>query len=160
MHKQELKGNNISLKGNKTRATKASKVKQKAQEPVTVLFVPRTPNGGLVKAMKEAEQELRNVCRTHWKIVEEAGTKLIMQLHQSDPWKDRECRHLATVDEGETPVLGTCRDINVSHRNICLKCREEGKIVEYLGEMHKSILESSIEHHNDVRYKPNKSHIL
>ena len=45
---------------------------EKHLQPETVIFIPRTPGGGLIKALTAAENELQKVCTTQVKLIEEA----------------------------------------------------------------------------------------
>ena len=62
------------------------------QEAETVMFVPSTPRGELVKAMKEADTNFRKGTRIKpIKFVERAGLSLTDMLVDSNPWGDQEC---------------------------------------------------------------------
>ena len=58
----------------------------------SVLFVPPTPGGLLVKRLKKREEELNKDNEERIKIVEKAGTKMGNILTQKNPFKKSKCK--------------------------------------------------------------------
>ena len=55
------------------RRRKGTKKSRGPAEPITVVFIPRTPGGNLLKALKEAEDKLGKACKRAYKVVEKRG---------------------------------------------------------------------------------------
>ena len=73
----------------------------------SIIFVPHTPRGELVKRLQKAEDtfsRLQDV--TRWKFVEKGGRKLIDILGNTNPWADEffgrlDCKPCTTNPEGK-----------------------------------------------------------
>ena len=62
-----------------------------------VLNVPCTPGGIFAKRMRTGEEEIRGPTGNVVKIVEEAGDKVIDQLHKSNPWRGDDCARVGCL---------------------------------------------------------------
>ena len=123
------------------------------------MFVPRTARGELTSRLRLGEQKVGKISNWKIKIVERGGDKLTSLLVTKNPWSDLKCGrtscHLCPNSDSDS----RCRRRSILYENRCLTCQENGKTVLYIGESGKSAFERADEHHKDVRYKPQKSHI-
>ena len=71
--------------------------------PVTVLFVPQTPQGALASKLKEKEVWLSMMQQEKTKIVERSGATIRQLLIRSNPWGQGHCGR----PEGECPPCDT-----------------------------------------------------
>ena len=153
---------------------------------VSVMFVPYTPEGELLRRLKEAEEEVANQTGIKIKMVEKAGTKLSDILHKSDPWQGKDCgRDLCllckTKAATEKNEKQDCTQRNIVYETWCLLCerRESEKIEEegleekekkeklkkirlykYIGESARSSYERGLEHQRDFSEMKLDSHML
>ena len=80
---------------------------------VTVIFVPRTPEGKLIQNLRVIEQKLGTVNHKTIRVVEEAGQKLVEVLCKGDPWEKVHCGKVGcTTCAPSWGKLGTCRTKN------------------------------------------------
>merc|ERR1712082_121659 len=126
--------------------------KRNPYAPVAPLFIPRTQDGALVRRMREMEEDLAKLgpkLMPKLKMVEQGGLMLKHILTNSNPWKDRPCNPpQCSTCQGEHP--GTCRILSVVYSNTCLKCKDLGKEIKYIGESARTMLERSKEHQRDA----------
>ena len=105
----------------------------------TVLFVPTTKDGILVKMLKKREEELNRFSNERIKIVEEGGTK-ISTLLTNNPFPVSKCngkaleRCFVCKSLGEDNPKISCRNNNVGYRLGCDTCAGRGKNRIYEGE--------------------------
>ena len=67
---------------------------QNEQETIewnTVMFVPYTWDGGLVKDLRAVETKMGPLTGWRIKFVERAGVKMVDMLHKADPWQGADC---------------------------------------------------------------------
>ena len=105
----------------------------------TVLFVPTTKDGVLMKMLKKREEELNRFSSERIKIVEEGGTK-ISTLLTKNPFPVARCNGKALEMcfvckslGGDNPKI-SCRSTNVGYRLGCETCAGRGKNKIYEGE--------------------------
>ena len=105
-------------------------------ESETVMFVPSTPRGELVKAMKEADTNFRKGTRIKpIKFVERAGLSLSDMLVDSNPWGDQECgRKGCFICRGVKRGIRNCMKEGVVYNITCEECKSKEKKAEYWGE--------------------------
>ena len=105
-------------------------------EPETVLFIPSTPRGELLKRMRETDlQYRRGTDMRQIKFVERAGVSLKDTLVSGNPWGDMKCgREDCFVCRGEKGGIGGCMKESVVYSIRCEECRKLNKTVEYWGE--------------------------
>ena len=121
--------------------------KEETKEITAVMFVSRTPRGELASRLREKEKELGKIGTMRMKILERNGAKLVNTLTRSDPWGDEscgrgDCRTCQTEEKGKYK----CRVRNITYKNTCIACAEQGKRTEYLGESSCSLYERTKEH--------------
>ena len=106
------------------------------QEPETVMFVPSTPRGELVKAMKEADNNFRKGTKIKpIKFIERAGISMTDMLLQSNPWGDMKCgREGCFVCRAEKGGIKDCMKESVLYSIKCDDCTERGRETKYWGE--------------------------
>ena len=63
----------------------------KEKDPVSVLFVPRTPNGELITRLREAEANITKVTGDKIKLVEKTGRMIKRIVHKSNPYSGENC---------------------------------------------------------------------
>ena len=132
----------------------------KNQDPLTVLFVPRTPGGKLAIMLRKSEEEISSITGDKVKIVERAGIMVKRLVCESNPWAGSNCRReecllCRNYQEGN----GNCRRRNVLYQTSCLQCKEKGKESVYYGESSRTGFERGLEHVADIRSKDKESHI-
>ena len=115
----------------------------------TVLFVPPTPGSGLLKEMRNREEELNRFNTERIKIVEKGGTKIEKLLTKKNPFKEEKCKDkgcpLCKGNYGELKIA--CNTNNLGYRWICRTCEQTKNISKvYEGETSRSIRVRSSEH--------------
>ena len=104
--------------------------KVKNREPKAVIFVPCTPNSGLVNALREGELQCEDISDTKVKFEELAGMQLARLICKTDPWSGKDCdRSACTMCETRIET-GEGKEQDCSKRNIlyetwCRRCKEE-----------------------------------
>ena len=120
------------------------------------MFIEATPNGELVKAIREVEDRHKISNTKRIKFIEKSGTKIIHTLRTTDPFKENcnETDCLACKNNGK---LSNCRKTNVGYKLQCKTCKERGKERVYEGESSRNLYLRSKEHVKDLRDKNEKS---
>ena len=109
------------------RKTGAGGAPDKPLTPVTVLFVPQTPQGALANKLKEKEAWLSMMQQEKTKIVERSGTTIRQLLIRSNPWGQGHCGR----PEGECPPCDMCdgkqrcQQRSVLYETFCTRCKEQ-----------------------------------
>ena len=130
-----------------------------AQQPSTVMFVPRTAGGTLLTMLKKVEEDLAKVTKKRIRLLEETGMKIRDMLCTSDPWEGTPClRPKCTTCQVEWGKAGACRARSLVYENICIPCREMKKVTRYIGETCRSLYERGKEHTSDATTLAKKSH--
>ena len=101
--------------------------------PDTVPFVKRTPNGDLVRQLKDSEAGLNKILKTEVKIVGRSGISLSNLLTSNDPWLKMDCdrKGFSTCSSGEC-TAGTCWKRSVVYEDIFKKCSVLKKTSKYI----------------------------
>ena len=109
---------------------------QAEQQPETVMFVPSTPGGELMKALKETDRDFRKGTKIKpIKFVERAGVSIADMLVESNPWGDRKCgRDKCFICRGEKGGVRHCMKEGVLYNITCNECKIQEKKAEYWGE--------------------------
>ena len=143
-------------------------VKTKKLQPSTVMFVPNTRRGTLVKKMKMNEDRLAEMTGFKINYIEAAGMKLgrvfSLDLSKNQPCgrSMEKCRSCSSP--GET--VENCRARCITYESRCIMCNPETKKVSshqeekdqpgqprdgiYIGESSRTIAERTNEHYNDA----------
>ena len=130
------------------------------QNPTTVIFVPRTPEGELAKRIRAAEQDLQKFCSSKVKIVEETGNMAKSLVHKANHWAGDDCgRDDCMVCVNGDEKKGDCRRRNNTYLTECRTCLERGEKVRYIGETARSCYERGLEHQRDARGEKEESHV-
>ena len=132
------------------------------QQPVTVLFVARTPGGELARRLRQAEAELAMIMGDKVKIVEKSGKMLKSILHRPNPMAGENCQrpNCLVCSHGGEEARSNCRQRNVSYRTDCLECKIVGKEAFYLGESSRTAFERGVEHNGDFETEKEDSHMF
>ena len=95
------------------------------EEAETVLFVPCTPRGELLKLMRETDRKFREGTSIRkFKFVERRGKSLQDLLVSGNPWSDQKCgREKCVICRRETGNLGECTRENALYRITCIECK-------------------------------------
>ena len=95
----------------------------------TVMFVPSTPRGELVKLMRETDRNFRTgTTIKQIKFVERAGPSVRDVLVSSNPWGDLKCgRDGCLVCRGEKGGIGSCMKEGVLYSIKCMECKSKGR---------------------------------
>ena len=129
--------------------------------PSAVLFIERTPNGGLAQRLRQKETEINQIGTKRIKIVERNGDQIQAMLTKSNPWGEPKCdrRDCISCLTSERDRGGECRDSNIVYKSTCKICKETGDKTSYVGETHRSLFERTREHAQDSMTAKEKSHI-
>ena len=130
------------------------------QDPVSVLFVDRSPEGQLITRLREKEREMQTVSGRKVKLVEKTGDQLKSLIWKSDPLGGIECWDLDCVVCQEETERQICRKKNVVYTSTCLKCKEKGETWVYVGETSRSLAERAGEHRQDLKDEKEHSHMF
>ena len=112
-------------RGERPSRRKTGGVGDKPLTPVTVLFVPQTPQGALAKKLTEQEVWLTKLSGEKTKIVERSGCTVRQILIRSNPWARGHCGR----PPGECPPCDTgdgkqsCQQRSVLYETFCLRCQ-------------------------------------
>ena len=159
------------------RIMKRGKIFRKAGKPGTitenntVVFVPSTKGGTLIRSLKEDEDRMAEITGFRIKFQEAGGNILAnafnTNLGSGQPCGRKDCPP-CEVSEGKVD----CKARSIMYESVCLECnpvssREEendkniqpaGRIGVYVGESSRSLHERATEHVRDARAFSEKSH--
>ena len=140
---RDLKKNNRKLNWYKTG--------QKEIEYKSVLFVPITKGGKLLKEMKKREHEINKNSDERIKIVEGGGVQLKNLLVDKNPFPNPVCelRKCILCKNNTREIKIPCRSNNVGYRLVCETCEEKGLHRTYEGETARSARTRGAEHMRD-----------
>ena len=162
---------------------------QKEQEDIqwnSVMFVPYTWDGGLVKDLRAVEIKMGPLTGWRIKFVERAGVKMVDMLHKADPWQGADCKRdrcklCDTKQKTGKNTTQSCTRRSVIYETHCATClaREEERIdnmeIEeqekknlkadikryvYIGESARSGYERLWEHQRSLEQLSPESHML
>ena len=169
MKKLTAKMNWFKKKGNKEekkvdgnrRGRKKGSPPAKELEPVTVMFIPRTPGGELLTRLRKAEEELSTVTGDRVKLVEKSGKMLKRSVVVTDPTAGSNCgrEKCLVCHQGDEKDAGRCKKRNVTYQTTCHRCKETGKKVNYFGESSRTGFERGVEHWADYLSRKEDSHM-
>jgi hypothetical protein len=144
---------------------------KQSMTPSTVIFVPSTRGGLLVKKLKENEEEMSNL--TGFKVkFQEAGEAKLINSFEKDLGKGRHCgRKPCPPCDMARENRHNCRSRNLIYESCCQTCNPSSLQVEksrntqprigvYVGETSRSLHERAVEHANDAKDFNPKSHIV
>ena len=130
---------------------------QSGIEYKTVLFVPVTKRGGLLKELKRREEEINKYSKDRIKILEDGGIQLKNILAKKDPFPIKKCEKKVCIvcDSEEKETLQfPCNSNNLGYRLECHTCIKNGKVSIYEGETSRSARIRGGEHTKDCEKKP------
>ena len=138
------------------KGNKKSEIKYKS-----ILFVPPTPGGELLRELKDREQELNKNNEFRIKIVEKGGMKVEEIMVNKNPFKTEKCTEkwcpLCSGKYGNIKIA--CNTSNTGYRWICKTCQQKkNKVKVYEGETSRSIRVRSLEHIK--AFEAQKSHSM
>ena len=120
----------------------------------TVLFVPVTKGGKLVKELKQREEEVNKFSKERIKIVEGGGIQMKNLLVKKNPFPITKCDRKKCII-CESNVTGKmkipCNSSNVGYKLICDTCSDKGKNKVYEGETARSARIRGSEHFNGFK---------
>ena len=164
---QSKKKENMTLRRNKRKRDadeqegEYEKEIEEERDPITVLFVPRTPGGELANQLKKKEEELGKLTTHRIRIVERNGEKLEHILTKPDPFGQEKCKKetclLCRTDEKE---MGKCKKKNIVYKIECRLCLKQGKTGTYWGETARTAQLRGGEHYKDFETQKESSHML
>ena len=129
------------------------RIGQKEIEYKTVLFVPITKGGKLLKEMKKREEEINRNSNERIKIIEGGGVKMKDMLIVKNPFPNTTCemRKCALCKNDTEEIKIPCNTSNVGYRLICETCEEKGLQRIYEGETARSARTRGAEHMRDFK---------
>ena len=82
-------------------------------------------------------------------------------LVKKNPWDNRICgRQNCRLCSPDQTRSSKCRQRSVLYKNTCLRSKSKGREVVYIGETGLSGKEICDQHYDDIKYRPDKSHML
>merc|ERR1711954_221555 len=106
--------------------------------------------------LRRDEKEILKLSGYCIKMVERSGSRLGDLLRNKGPNYGQECGrescHPCKARESQKKKY-PCWDRSVLYRAFCLRCKEEGKVAEYIGETGKSVHQCSSYHYDSVKYR-------
>ena len=117
----------------------------------SVLFVPITKGGKLLKEMKKREEEINKNCDERIKIVEGGGVKMKDLLVVKNPFPNTVCemRKCVLCKNNTKEIKIPCNTNNVGYRLVCETCEDKGFQKIYEGETARSARTRGAEHMRD-----------
>ena len=129
-------------------------------EPTTVLFVPNSNNGILLRNLEQREPLLSKLSGYTVRLVESSGSPLarMFSLDLSNGVCHRTDCVVCVFHNGKGS--SKCRKNNVVYESSCNVCKAEGSSKStYIGETGRSLYERSLEHLADAASMKQTSHI-
>ena len=129
----------------------------------SVLFVPPTPDGELVKELKQREQELNKNSNERIKFIEKSGIKMEERLVNKNPFPVKKCegkeleKCFVCKSAGTKKLKISCRKNNLGYALVCDTCSERNIEKVYEGETSRSAKLRGSEHLNGYRNKDPKN---
>ena len=123
----------------------------------SVLFVPPTPGSGLIKELKQREQEVNKTNDERIKFIETGGVKVETLLTKKNPFKKEECKEKSCPlcknpnKNQKSKIL--CSTNNVGYRWTCENCENMNLKRVYEGETARSARLRSKEHLSGLKNK-------
>ena len=119
----------------------------------SVLFVPITKGGKLLKVMKQREEEINKYSDERIKIVEGGGVQMKNLLVVKDPFPTQACemRKCILCKANTKEIKFACNTNNVGYRLVCETCEEKGLKRTYEGETARSARTRGAEHMRDFK---------
>ena len=137
----------IDRKNNKNKKNEWFKSKSGDENKFTaVMFVEATPQGELIKKLRDTEERYKIDETKRIKFIEKCGNKLIDCIRISDPYRSnckRETKCLACENKEE---FSNCRKENIGYSIQCLLCKSRGIEKVYEGESSRNMYLRQIEH--------------
>ena len=120
----------------------------------TVLFVPVTKGGKLMKELKQREEDINKFSKERIKIVEGGGIQMKNILVDKNPFPLTKCDKKKCII-CESNVTGKlkipCNSSNVGYKLVCDTCMDRGKNKVYEGETARSARVRGSEHLNGFK---------
>ena len=152
----------------------------------SVMFVPYTWDGILVKRLRHVEEVMEPITDWRIKFVERAGVKLEEMLHKSNPWQGDDCgRRKCLLDESKQKsgknLEQSCTRRSIIYETHCESCyradveeiekleigeKEKAERIKrirkfkYIGESARSAYERLWEHQHQLEQLSPESHML
>ena len=125
----------------------------------SVLFVPITKGGKLLKEMKKREEEINRNSKERIKIVEGGGKKMKDLLIVKNPFPNTVCEMKKCIlCKNSTKEIKTpCNTNNVGYRLVCETCEDNGLPRVYEGETARSARTRGAEHRRDFNKEKSDS---
>ena len=140
----------------------------------TVMFIPSTRNGILIKALKEAETEMSKITRFKVRYQEAGGIQLARffstDLGKGQPCGREECQPCGRHGRKDEKIPN-CKQANIVYESSCQICNKEdgenitekekeGRLGIYLGETSRTLHERTKEHFKDAADFSEGSHMV
>ena len=134
---------------------KKTKGMLESQEPISLLFIPRTVNGRLATRLRRKEEELQKTLGMKVKMVERGGDMLRSMLVRNNPWSYQDCERQECIPCEKTEGMkdSCCSSRNIVYASECMECKANGKVSRYIGESSRSLFERAGEHMKDSKRK-------
>ena len=148
------------VKGKTERKKQKTGDSKKSIEPVTIMFVPRTPRGTLVTRLRKVEEDISLITGDKVKLVERSGKVLKRMLQKNN--SEGSCQRancLLCCNAVDEKDAGKCRKRNITYQTTCQECKAVGKKVNYYGESSRTAFERGQEHWNDYKAENEDSHM-
>ena len=148
-------GNNKEITGGKGKKSHR-KVGAEDNRIETIMFVPHTPGGELVRRLQEADDKYskdKGIGRV--KFVERGGTTLKQVLCRPNPWATEGCGRgdLCFPCRAEGGKGGNCQKEGIVYKITCQECKRKQVSSHYIGESSRTAFLRGQEHLEDLHSK-------
>ena len=125
----------------------------------SVLFVPNSNNGTLIKRLEQKEPMLTRLSGFKVRLVESSGVALsrLFSIDLSDGLCHRFDCAVCRFHNGKSG--SKCKKKSIVYESRCLACPKSNQVV-YVGESGRSLYERALEHLEDAENKKSSSHIF
>ena len=120
----------------------------------TVLIVPVTKDGKLLKELQQREEKVNKCSNERIKFIEDGGVRMRDLMVKKDPFPNMKCdkKKCVLCDVNEPSKMKfACNSNNVGYRLMCDTCIDQGKKKVYEGESSRSARLRGAEHFSGLR---------
>lgn len=124
----------------------------------SLVFVPPTPGGKLIKELQQREEELNKNSDERIKFLEHGGDKMEKLLTNKYPFKTEKCAEkMCPLCQNEKEPTVPCNTNNAGYKWTCKTCKNRNITKVYEGETSRSVRIRGGEHLRDFRNRTEKS---
>ena len=125
---------------------------------IVLLFVDPTPNGELVKKLREVEEKHKISDNKRIKFVEKSGVKMVHKITRKNPFRNNCNEELCMAcQSSKNDKVSNCRKNNVGYTIIYDLCKMRGMPTAYEGETDRNLRSRGEEHIKTLKRKDRNS---